>query len=59
MQKWWTVIKCDPSQKGADAVIECFGLFYTEDEALDFLADVRDDDPETGDGWTRVEISTT
>lgn len=53
----WTVVECDPNERGADAVLGAMEFFRTEGEALDFLAIVRDDDPETGNGWTVVRVS--
>ena len=55
-QKYWTVVQCDECV-GADAIITAYGLFTSEEEALDLLANMRDDDPETGNGWTTVRIS--
>lgn len=52
----WTVVECSPDQTGADAVRRAYGLFATEDDALAFLADIRDDNPDTGDGWTTAEV---
>jgi len=52
----WTVIECLPDERGADAVIGALGFFGTEAEALAFLADVRDDDPDRGDGWTIIPV---
>jgi len=48
----WAMVRCDASETGSDAVIGVFGIFASEAEALGALAIVRDDDPETGDGWT-------
>jgi hypothetical protein len=31
-------------------------MFAEEDDALAMLAECRDDDPETGDGWTCAEM---
>ena len=42
--------------RGADAVTGVWGPFDTEQEALDFLADIRDDDPERGNGWSYMEV---
>lgn len=59
MSDWeygWTLIQCDPEERGADAIIRAVAFFRTEGEALDFLADVRDDDPETGNGWTILRV---
>lgn len=52
----WAVVKCDPDERGADAIIKSYGVFTSEDEALEFLAEVRDDDPENGNGWTTLEV---
>lgn len=52
----WTVIECDPNERGADAIIQAHGIWRTADEALNYLADCRDDDGDTGDGWTMVRI---
>jgi hypothetical protein len=56
--KAWTVVECEPNQRGADAIIRSYGVFASEDEALDFLAEIRDDDPVTGNGWTTLAIRT-
>lgn len=53
----WTVVECNPDERGADAVLGAMEFFRTEGEALDFLANVRDDDPETGNGWTVLRVS--
>ena len=58
-QKYWTVIQCDHECKGADAIVSAYGLFTSEEEALDLLANIRDDDPEAGNGWTTVRILAT
>ena len=50
----WTVVECNPDERGADAVLGAMEFFRTEAEALAFLADVRDDDPTTGNGWTTL-----
>lgn len=52
----WTVIECDPKGQGADAPVSTYGVFGTEEEALAYLADVRNDNPDTGNGWTTVPI---
>lgn len=52
----FTIIECNPDERGSYSVLGVWGLFATEEEALDVLADMRDDDPETGDGWTYMEI---
>ena len=52
----WTVVECDPDERGADAVLGAMEFFFTEAEALAFLANVRDDDPITGNGWTTLCI---
>jgi hypothetical protein len=52
----WIVVQCDPSECGADSVMRCFGVFDSEDVAAKMLADIRDDDPDFGDGWTCVEV---
>lgn len=52
----WCIVQCDPDESGADSVRQVIGLFDTEDEALDILANIRDDDPDTGDGWTYMPI---
>lgn len=52
----WAVIECVPSETGADAVKRAFGLFDTEQDALDALAEMRDDNPDTGDSWTTVPV---
>jgi len=52
----WIVLECEPYTSGADAVRKCIGVFDSEDAALDFLADARDDDPDTGNGWTCMRI---
>lgn len=59
MSDWeygWTLVQCDPKECGADAIIGAVAFFRTEGEALDFLADMRDDDPETGNRWTTLRI---
>jgi hypothetical protein len=50
----WTVVQCNPDERGADAVLGAMEFFLTEAEALAFLANVRDDDPTTGNGWTTL-----
>ncbi len=52
----WTVIECYPDERGADAVFGARGLFNTEEDALEHLANTRNDDPDTGDGWTTCPI---
>jgi hypothetical protein len=52
----WTVVETDSRERGADALIGARGLFSTEEEAIVHLTDIRDDDPDTGDGWTTVPI---
>ena len=52
----WTVIECNPDERGADALVGARGLFRTEEEALAYLAEIRNDDPDTGDGWTTCPI---
>lgn len=54
----WTVVECNPDERGADAVFGARGLFSTEEDALAYLADIRNDDPDTGDGWTTCAIIT-
>ena len=48
----WVVIECDPKGQGADAPMTVYGVFSTEEEALDYLAETRNDKPDRGDGWT-------
>lgn len=52
----WTVVECNPNERGADAIIGAFEVFYREEDALEFLANIRDDDPEMGNGWTTVRL---
>lgn len=52
----WAVVECVPEERGADAVKRAYGLFDTEQEALDMLAEMRDDNPDTGDGWTTTPV---
>lgn len=53
----WTVVECNPDERGADALFGARGLFSTEEEAIVYLTDIRNDDPETGDGWTTCPIT--
>jgi hypothetical protein len=53
----WTVVECYPNEKGADAIFRVYGVWRTEEEALDYLAECRDDDGAAdGDAWTTVRI---
>jgi len=53
----WTVVKCNSDECGADAILQGYEFFRTEGEALSFLANVRDDDPKYGNGWTTLRVS--
>jgi hypothetical protein len=51
------VVECYPNEKGADAIFRAHGVWRTEEEALDYLAECRDDDGAAdGDAWTTVRI---
>ena len=52
----FVIIECNPDERGADSVLGVWGMFYTEDEVLDALANMRDDDPEYGNGWTYMDV---
>ena len=53
----WTVVECNPDERGADSVLQAYEFFRTEGEALSFLAAARDDDPKYGNGWTTLRVS--
>jgi hypothetical protein len=52
----WTVVECAPDEYGADAVIRAHGLYDTEQDALDALAEMRTGDPDTGWWWTTTAV---
>jgi hypothetical protein len=53
----FVIIECDPNDRGADAIIGVYGVVATEESAQMLLADMRDDDPNTGNGWTYMEVN--
>ena len=52
----FVIIRTLPEWRGADCIASVLGPFDSEDEALEALAEVRDDDPEYGNGWTYMEV---
>lgn len=52
----FVIIACDPDERGADSVQHVFGVFDTEQDTLDVLADMRDDNGDVGNGWTYMEV---
>lgn len=52
----FVIIRTIPEWHGADCIAGVLGPFESEDEALEVLAEVRDDDPEYGNGWTYMEV---
>lgn len=52
----FVIIECDPNDRGADAIVRVYGIYDTPSEALDILTSMRDDDPETGNGFTYMEV---
>lgn len=52
----FVIVCCDPEEYGADSVrnVHCGGS--TLEETLDILSEMRDDDPDYGNGYTYMEV---
>ena len=52
----FVIIEADENMRGADAIIAVYGVYHTHGEVVDILTSMRDDDPETGNGFTYMEV---
>ena len=52
----FVIVCCDPDEYGADSVRSVYHGGDTLEETLEILAEMRDDDPEYGKGYTYMEV---
>ncbi len=52
----FVIIVCDPNECGADSVISVYHASNDEAETLEILAEMRDDNADSGRGYTYMEV---